>query len=525
MHKRFTIILTLCLLLVVSLPPAARAGVLLAGSGAAGGRPGTWYVGATAPNVDHSKPVLVFVHGKGGWSGSWWESTVYHGTNDMYTYAYNNGYRTAFVDLHPEASMWTNGELLNRQLDQITAHFGVSKVTLVAHSKGGVDANAASVHYGANPKISRVITLGSPHGGSPLADMAYSTWTWWLAALLGQQSDATYVLQTGYMSYFRSVTDGRDTAVPYYTLSGYKCGPVFTALWMGCAFIGGEDDGLVPVWSARKPGGTHLKQGYWDHDEIRMGSRTWSWFAPVIRTAGTGTAVAAVGPQLAAAASQQTDAGKGAGKPAAPGNVILRGGSTAENATAAFPVEAGVRGATFTFLASSEDFTATLVGPDGATTTVAMREQVAKDQIFSGAWMGTVSVKSPAAGQWTLEAAADGETGYLMMAELDGDLQGTIRVGQDLVAPGAKQQVTVGFKGKLPAASRAEAAVALAGQKPYGRPAFSQAGSAQFAVPAGNGIHNVTVTVAGTLDDGSAFERTLVTSFAAVEPGARGSWR
>jgi len=513
-RTRISIFLALCLILLLSLQPAAAAGVLPAGGGSPGGSPGTWYLGATPPNVDPSKPVLVFVHGKGGWSGSWWQPTVYHGTNDMKSYAYNNGYRTAYVDLYPEASMWTNGELLNRQLEEITAYFGVSKVTLVAHSKGGVDANAASVHYGANAKISRIITLGSPHGGSPVADLAYSTWTWWLAALLGQRNDASYVLQTGYMSYFRSITDGRDSTVPYYTLSGYRCGPLFTALWMGCAAISGEDDGLVPVWSARIPGGTHMKEGNWDHDEIRMGSRTWSWFAPVIQTGGTGTGGASV---LAA------------GKPGAPGTLILRGGSTAEAAVQTFPVESGVRSATFTFLASGPDFKATLVGPDGSAQTITMDAgQVPADEIFAGAWLGSVTVKNPAAGQWRLTATAEGAVGYLMLADLESDLKASLALGQAVATPGGRQSLRVSFPGRVPAGSQAEAAVAQAGAKPHGRPAFSQSGGglvAQWDLPAGNGIHNVTVTVTGTLPDGTPFERTLVTSFAAVDPGAWGTWK
>lgn len=530
MRQRVTFILAICLALVLSLQPVAMAGPPRAAGASMGGSPGTWYVGATPPNVDYSKPVLVFVHGKGGWSGDWWEPTVYHGSNDMYSYAYSNGYRTAFVDLIPEASMWTNGQLLNRQLNEITAYFGVSRVTIIAHSKGGVDANAAAVHYGASAKISQIITLGSPHGGSPLADMAFSTWTWWLAALLGQRGDATYVLQTGYMSYYRSVTDGRGNAVPYHTLSGDRCGPVFTALWMGCAFIAGEDDGMVPVWSTRIPGGTHVKEGSWDHDEIRMGSRTWSWFAPLLRAGATEAAGPPAGGQPEATAAQARPGGPpgGAGGPVTPGNAILRGGNTAEHPVTHFPVESGVRSATFTFLASGPDFRATLVGPDGSTRTVGMKGRVPADDLFAGAWLGTVTIQGPAAGQWRLQADAPARTGYLMMLSLDSDLHATLGVGQALAAPGSRQSLAVGFRGRAPAASQAEAAFALAGQQPYGRTAFQGAAgalNASLTIPAGNSIHNVTVTVTGTLPDGTAFERTLATSFAAVAPGARGAWR
>lgn len=206
------------------------------------GTPGSWYSGGTPPDHDPSLPVLVFVHGKGDSAAGWWSDTLYHGPNDMYSYAYDNGYRTAFVDLEPEGDMWANGQILHQQLVEITGHFDVQRVVIIAHSKGGVDANAAAAFFGAGTMIERVITLGSPHWGTPLADLAFSTWAWWLAALLGQNTDATYVMQTGYMAWFRSVADPGDT-VPYYTVSGRKCGPFLTALWWGCVYLGGRMTG------------------------------------------------------------------------------------------------------------------------------------------------------------------------------------------------------------------------------------------------------------------------------------------
>jgi hypothetical protein len=70
--------------------------------------------------------------------------------------------------------------------------------------------------------------------------------------------------------------------------------------------------------------------------------------------------------------------------------------------------------------------------------------------------------------------------------------------------------------------------VARSGEEPHGRPDFAAAAGqlkAMVAVPPGNAIHNVTVNLTGTMDDGSAIERTLVSSFAAVAPQDRGSWK
>jgi pimeloyl-ACP methyl ester carboxylesterase len=495
------------------------------------GSVGDIYVGATPPNVDYSKPVLVFIHGYNSSADTWWTETTYHGVNDMYQYAYNNGYRTAFVNVAPDLSMWYNGSLFNSQIDVIRNYFGVSKVTVIAHSKGGVDANAASVHYGASSKISRIITLSSPHWGTPLADMAFSSWTWWLAALFGQTNEATYVLQTGYMNYYRSITP-TDT-IPYYTFSGYKCGPVFSAMWYGCMAISGEDDGVVPVWSTRIPGGTHIKEGYWDHDEIKMGSRTWSYFFPYIQTASAGTqAVALQGALLAAAPGRQPDVGFGgtSGSDSAPaGNLILRGGATGTAAAPDFPVESGVRSATFSFIASGPGYTATLTGPDGTTYTVAATDRVPGDQVFAGAYTGAVTVTAPAAGRWSVTGAAPGQTGWLMVGSLDSDLQVNLDTDAAVATPGARKALAVGITGRTPASVKAEAAVSKAGEKPFAHVAFTPAASgkqqAMVTVPQGNAIHNVTVTVTGTLPDGTAFERTAVSSFAAVAPADRGVWK
>ena len=511
--RRIVPLFLVCSLVLTAALAAPAQAARPAAEAAAGGIPaptrasmtlgaGDWYVGATPPNADPSKPVLVFVHGKGGSASVWWGDTVYHGVNDMYTYAYNNGYRTAFVSLHPEGTMWANGELLSSLLNHITAYFGVSRVTIVAHSKGGVDANAASVHYGAAGKISQVITLGTPHRGTPLADLAYSNWAGWLAELLGQRTEATYVMQTGYMDYFRSVTDGRDPGVRYATVSGYKCGPIFTALWLGCMYISGEDDGVVPVWSAQKPGGTHLRTGYWDHDEIRMGSRVWRTIAPSLTAAGAPGGEARVGLRPEA-------------EPAVPGNLILRGGPAAEGATG-FPLESGVKAVTFHVLTSGADISAELVAPDGAVYPVKLTDQVPEGEVFAGAWIGSVTVQKPQAGEWKLVTGGPKDGAYLMIAALEGGVQASLDRGQGVSRPGAARSLNLALSGPAVTESRAVVELAGAGAAVKGRAEFIQEQGRHRALieaPAETGVHTLMVTVTGTLADGSAFERNLVSSF------------
>ena len=242
--------------------------------------PGQWFLGDKPPNYSSSKPPIVFVQGKNGSSTSWYGETTYHGVNDMYTKAYEAGYQTVFVQLYDAAgngseNQYTNGRLLASMLKQISQHFNGQKVNIIAHSKGGPDTQAALIHYGAHAYVGRVITLGSPHHGSELADLSYSWYAGWLGSLLGQQDAGTYSLQVGEMAKFRAATDNHTNRSKnkYYTVAGTNKGPTLSALAMGGAYLSsyGANDGLVTATSAKLPYGTHLfTDSTIDHDNIRM---------------------------------------------------------------------------------------------------------------------------------------------------------------------------------------------------------------------------------------------------------------
>ncbi len=242
------------------------------------------------PAGSENHTVIVFVHGKGG-NPSHWLTGYYDEGNEMYRNAYNAGYRTAFVDLAGDKTMWENGSMLKNMLTEITDYYGVSKVVIVAHSKGGLDTDAAMIHYGAHTMVEKVITLGSPHHGSPLADLIYSSWTWWLAYIFGEQNDAAYVLQSGYMSYFRSVTDSHqnNANTDFYTIGawGYSGMMRFSGWYLNATGGGKKDggnDGLVTYPSSYRPNSMRLLRGYGDqatnynHAEILLGQHMWNSF-------------------------------------------------------------------------------------------------------------------------------------------------------------------------------------------------------------------------------------------------------
>ncbi len=247
--------------------------------------PGDILVGQIPANSS-SKPVLVFIHGYTGDAYTW----LSEGNNDMFQRVFNDGYRAAYVTVYPDQSMWVNGSLFKEQIDVICNYYGVNNVVVVGHSKGGLDSDAALIHYGAVNQVSRVITLGSPHFGSPLANLAQSGWVWWLSAVFGQRNDATYVLQTGYMDYFRSITDSHpnNAQADFTTLGGWDYGGI---LWFSGVYLNGAgygkrnegNDGVVPYKLARRPGGKELFSGHgdartkYDHFEINQGRYVWNY--------------------------------------------------------------------------------------------------------------------------------------------------------------------------------------------------------------------------------------------------------
>ncbi|MGN4423147.1 esterase/lipase family protein [Bacillus cereus group sp. MYBK30-1] len=256
--------------------------------------PGEWFLGKKPANYDENKPPILFVQGRNGNADSWYGKTVYHDINDMYDYAVKAGYQTVFIQLYDaagkgSASQWDNGKLLAQKLEEIYNHFG-KKVNIVAHSKGGIDTQAALVGYGANRFVGNVITLATPHYGSNLADLSYSWWAGWLASILGQKDDGTYSLQIGEMAKFRSTIDNNPAVKlnRYFTATGTSWGPVFSALSMGGLYLAsyGSNDGLVNEWSAKLPYGTHLfTDSRFDHDNIRKGSAVFARIEPYLRTA------------------------------------------------------------------------------------------------------------------------------------------------------------------------------------------------------------------------------------------------
>lgn len=491
---------------------------------------GSIHYGAIPPQRPDG-PVLVFVHGYGGTAGNWWTVPANGQGNDMYAMAYGAGYRTAFVDLggrdgQDSGTMWSNGQLLSWQLETIAEHYGVEILDIVAHSKGGIDSQAAVVHYGGWRLVRRVFTLSSPHQGSELADLLYSDWAFSLAPQLGLLNDATFTLQTSYMQAFRATTDpqvaGQD--VRYYTAAGTDAGSQFSGLWLSGIYLSpfGPNDGAVTLASTVLPSADTPIVLPVDHYEIKRGHTAFPWIDAALRGSLSHLHMPLImGPD------------QGSPEPGVQSQLVRRGGMIRTIATAKLPIESGVLKVTVDLMVPKETVTATVTTPDGLSHPMQLIPPTGEGLLGSVTHLVHVE-DSPVAGEWTFTMKSPSRSAYLLVAKIDSPLvvtldvtwgdapsrQGTLwlrpHVEHNLGRPRV-HDMKGSIRRVLPEAgandpllrnpcwqrgnSEVEWAANLKGQ-----------GICSVELPPEEGIYVVSLTVKGEMPDGTDFERSFVRS-------------
>jgi triacylglycerol lipase len=155
----------------------------------------------------------------------------------------------------PVDSIAQRAEALARALAQVEAR----RFNVLAHSMGGLDARFAVARLGLGPRVAALVTVGTPHRGSPLADLSTD-----LLRRLGVQRlfeaaglplDALHDLATARMARFNDeVPDARGVA--YASVVGVvhrkrRTNPLLLPgyLWMRPRW--GPNDGMVPASSQR----------------------------------------------------------------------------------------------------------------------------------------------------------------------------------------------------------------------------------------------------------------------------------
>ncbi|NOU34728.1 MAG: hypothetical protein HOO96_43105 [Polyangiaceae bacterium] len=156
----------------------------------------------------------------------------------------------------PTASVAMRAAELEAQVRRLNG-----RVNIIAHSMGGLDARYAITELGLADAVASLVTVGTPHFGTPLADSGASVLgdlqtTRRLLATMGLNLDGLYDLTTPHMAAFnRKVVD--HPGVLYASVVGsvnHRLLPVNALLAPGYAFLwrrAGANDGVVPAASQR----------------------------------------------------------------------------------------------------------------------------------------------------------------------------------------------------------------------------------------------------------------------------------
>lgn len=463
--------------------------------------PGAWYAGAAPPNLLSNAPVLLFVPGLNSTAQVFWKD------NDMYQTAYDAGYQTAFIQLHDaggaSADMWDNGELLAENIRDISAHFDGKPMTIIGHSKGGVDAQAALTYYGAEEHVENVITLSSPHHGSQLADLAYSSWAGWLADLIGSQGEGTYAMQMGYMEHFRTETDDQPLAYynAYFSLGGTDWGSIFSSTWFGGTYLSqfGDSDGVVTTASSRLPGGYEIMIGDWDHFTMRTGA-TFSAFEDYIS-----------GSAYNLAPNQNSESER---LPAY--NQWIHGGSLSKGTekTISLFVEENVGKLQLHMLTADQLSSITLTDPSGKETIPELKSHQETEAYFAGAISNGFSIAEPNPGEWQLHIEAEHDDAYLLMADFQTNPK-LYRTKKDVEENQLMYQLDSDHSQVLAESIRATYHVTDT-KNPSNTKIFAVNGSANMSqriqLEQANTVYNITVDISGKTKERYTFKRTVVDS-------------
>jgi triacylglycerol lipase len=133
------------------------------------------------------------------------------------------------------------------------------RVNIIAHSMGGIDARYAIAKLGLADRIASLVTIGTPHHGTPLADLGQIGLALTARALvkrLGFPSDSLDWLTPTQMATF-NVEIADDPRVAYASVvcrAGQTLRTRNPLLLVSHAYVrqkAGTNDGLVPAWSQR----------------------------------------------------------------------------------------------------------------------------------------------------------------------------------------------------------------------------------------------------------------------------------
>jgi pimeloyl-ACP methyl ester carboxylesterase len=306
------------------------------------------------------------------------------------------------LDLGWLHSIQRNATVIANEVAKAKQRWGVDKVNLVTHSKGGLDSRE---YVEGHKDVEQVIQLGTPNAGSPLADAIRKgkvTLSYLLGGLLNgsrvnRLSDLTLPagkeLTTWYMKGYNQ-SHGHNPKVQYTALAGiYSPGSCIFSCWLDrfLIWVVGQGDTIVPVSSVYSLPYTHnllpIRSVYPEfdasHTRLEKSEKVFGLVYPNVRAFGSASALQASPETLPISGTATT------------GNLI----QTGQVQTLTVPVDPGAP-IYFTLLYGTGDLTMTLISPSGQQLDTTS-SQFGKSDI-PGGFMEVYRIEAPEAGDWTV---------------------------------------------------------------------------------------------------------------------------
>ena len=163
------------------------------------------------------------------------------------------GHEVHVARVAPTASIALRARQLAQQIIALD-----QRVNVIAHSMGGLDARLAIASHGLSERVASLTTLGTPHHGTPLADVALALGDFRRARgfmrRMGLDMDGIYDLSTARMRTFNQAVPDAPGVFYGHALAAVDRGAVHAMLAVAHRFLlraAGPNDGVVPALSQR----------------------------------------------------------------------------------------------------------------------------------------------------------------------------------------------------------------------------------------------------------------------------------
>lgn len=248
---------------------------------------------------------IVFNHGFNN------TAETFLGTSDnMYKWAYEQGYRCVFVSTHQGESMWDDAAALNQAMEQIETRWQAGTYYYLGYSNGGKAIDIVMSVYDKKDWFVSAVTLGTPYKGTPLANIAQYPAISWVADLIGL-GGALETSTTYYMESVRPLLDNHTNNRPdkfyHFGYTGYNqfwSNPFGTYVVMSVsgsvisAMGWGDNDGTTP-YNGHYKSGSHIMQRKgvkYNHLNLTRNHRVWN-AAETVFSGGNYNRIAAFEPK------------------------------------------------------------------------------------------------------------------------------------------------------------------------------------------------------------------------------------